>query len=217
MKITTKMSRITNQLEKMFNTINTDFFEGKLPQTIITVQSSKASYGHSTTSKVWKSRSDKESKYEINISAEYISMPIECTIDTMIHEMIHLYCRENNIQECSRNGKYHNKKFKELAEKCGLKVYKTNTYGYNTTHEGNDKLTEYAIEKGWTEIEYGRINNKWKHSPISNNNNEINNGDKNPTSSTIKYQCKKCGYKIRATKNMDNLIFCKCGETYTRY
>lgn len=29
----------------------------------------------------------------------------------MIHEMVHLYCRENGIKEVSRGGKYHNVRF----------------------------------------------------------------------------------------------------------
>lgn len=39
MKQTIKMSRAVGQLEKMFNSINTDFFDGALPVPIITIQS----------------------------------------------------------------------------------------------------------------------------------------------------------------------------------
>ena len=95
MKQTTKMSRAVGQLEKIYNTLNEDFFEGLLPVPIITVQSKPGTYGHCSVAKVWQ-RPD-GSTYELNIAAEVLNYPIEETLDTMIHEMVHLYCRENGI------------------------------------------------------------------------------------------------------------------------
>ena len=74
MKQTTKMSRAVGQLEKIYFHLNTDFFEGKLPVPIITVQSAKGSYGHCTTHKVWKRKED--NAYELNIAAEVLDYPI---------------------------------------------------------------------------------------------------------------------------------------------
>ena len=114
MKETTKMSRAVGQLEKMYNTINLDLWGGQLPTPIITVQSKPGTYGHCSVGKVWK-RKDADT-YEMNIAAEALDVEIEEVLDTLIHEMVHLYCRENGIQEVSRGGKYHNGKFKEIAE-----------------------------------------------------------------------------------------------------
>lgn len=102
MKETTKMSRAVGQLEKIYNTLNADLFGGALPVPIITVQSKPGTYGHCTTSKVWKNKDSQQ--YEMNIAAEMLSVEIEEVLDTLIHEMIHLYCRENGIQEVSRGG-----------------------------------------------------------------------------------------------------------------
>ena len=147
------MSRAVCQLEKMFNVINIDFFNGELPKCILTVQSSKGrSYGHSTCQKIWKDRAHDTSYYEINIASEFLDREIECTLDTLIHEMIHLYCRVKDIKETSRGGVYHNKKFKELAEKCGLQCFYNERVGWNTDHTGNTKLIEYALSKGFDEI-----------------------------------------------------------------
>lgn len=85
-----------------------------------------------------------------------LNYPIEETLDTMIHEMVHLYCRENNIKETSRGGKYHNGKFKAEAEKRGLECYQCGQYGWNT--KAGENLVEYAMEKGWNEIRIGRNN-----------------------------------------------------------
>lgn len=215
MKPTDKMSRAICQLEKMYSVINTEKFESELPTPIITVQSSPRSYGHCTTSKIWYNK-DKQ-QYELNISAEYLNLEIECVLDTLIHEMIHIYCRKNDIKEVSRNGMYHNKKFKDLAEKAGLKCYYDKRIGWNTDHKNNDELLEYAISHSWTEINIGRSAKNiftGMNPPISNTDNSTENetsGTK--TSSTIKYQCPKCKAKIRATKDMDNMIICKpCTE-----
>ena len=211
MKETTKMSRAVGQLEKIYNTLNVDFFEGELPVPIITVQSKPGTYGHCSVSKVWQ-RKDGET-YELNIAAEVLNYPIEETLDTMIHEMVHLYCRENGIKEVSRGGKYHNGRFKAEAERRGLECYKCGNYGWNT--RPSDKLVEYALEKGWNEIQIGR-----NHLPPAirtggtgtgqtgtASNSGTAGGGKRP-SSTRKLVCPKCGQSVRATKAVNIL----CGD-----
>lgn len=203
-KVTNKMSRAVSQLEHIYNVMNVDFFENKLPTPIITVQSSPRSYGHCTVNKVWKRKED--NTYELNISAETLNCPIEETLDTMLHEMIHLYCRENGIKECSRGSTYHNKKFKELAEKVGLDVYYTgDKHGWNT--KGGDKLIEYALSKDWSEIVIGResflnigsivLPDGTRSTPTT----ATGTGGKKP-SSTRKYICPCCGNSVRATKDV---------------
>ena len=95
-KQSTKMSRAVSQLEHIYNALNADFFAGELPVPIVTVQSKPGTYGHCTTSKVWQRKDT--GAYELNIAAEVLNFPIEETLDTMIHEMCHLYCRENGIR-----------------------------------------------------------------------------------------------------------------------
>lgn len=152
MKQTTKMSRAVSQLEHIYNSLNEDFFNYELPTPIITVQSKPGTFGHSSVAKVWKRPED--NAYEINIAAEVLSYPIEETIDTMLHEMVHLYCREHGIKEVSRGGSYHNKRFKEIAEAHGLTCVQCGSHGWNTTP--GDNLLEYALQKGWSEIKIAR-------------------------------------------------------------
>lgn len=222
MKQTDKMSRAIGQLEKMFSVINAEKFGGELPQAILTVSPSKGkSYGHSTCNKVW--YNGEKSQYEINIASEFLNAEIECTLDTLIHEMIHLYCRVKDIKETSRGGHYHNKKFKELAEEKGLKVFMCGNAGWNTDHRGNDYLTKYAIEHEWYEIKIGRTYNPFSRlglsgsgTPTPQANTETETATPS-TSSTIKYKCPKCGCKIRATKNLDGKLKCiDCDEIFTR-
>lgn len=216
MKETTKMSRAVGQLEKMYNTLNADFWDGALPLPIITVQSKPGTWGHCTVGKVWK-RKDSET-YEMNIAAEVLDQNLEEIIDTLLHEMVHLYCRENGIKEVSRGGKYHNGRFKELAERCGLICIKAGQYGWNTQGTGNDRLTEYAMEKGWNEIRISRGGSTWL--PISTGaggtaagGGPAAPGGKRP-SSTRKLQCPCCKNSVRATKTV-RIMCMDCNEQMT--
>lgn len=201
MKQTTKMSRAVSQLEHIYNALNTDFFQDELPIPIITVQSKPGTYGHCTTSKVWQRKDG--GAYELNIAAEVLNYPIEETLDTMLHEMVHLYCRENGIKEVSRGGKYHNKRFKAEAERRGLVCVPCGQYGWNTTP--SDNLVEYALSKGWNEIKIGRGSLppiiRTGASGTAQTGAETTGGGKR-TSSTRKLQCPKCGCSVRATKTV---------------
>lgn len=210
MKETTKMSRAVGQLEKMYNTLNADLFGGTLPVPIITVQSKPGTYGHCSCAKVWRNKDTEQ--YEMNIAAEALNVEIEEVLDTLIHEMVHLYCRENGIQEVSRGGKYHNGRFKALAEEKGLICYKAGQYGWNTQGTGNDRLTAYALEKGWSEIQIARGNRQSIRVPAggaqSSSGQQTQEGGERRPSSTRKYICPCCKNSVRATKAV-NII---CGD-----
>lgn len=87
MKQTVKTSRAAGQLEQMFRELNKHYFDGKLPEPIISLKKTPSAYGHITCAKVWKA--GQESKYEINISSATLDRPIEETAATLLHEMVH--------------------------------------------------------------------------------------------------------------------------------
>ncbi len=197
------MSRAVSQIEHMYSALNTDFWDNVLPTPVITVQSSPGTAGHCSRAKVWKRRD--EEAYELNISAEALSLPIEETIDTLLHEMVHIYCREHNVQEVSRGGSYHNTTFKTIAEAHGLSCYRTKTYGWNTAP--TDSLVEYAMEKGWSEISLGRDTlPKPITAPGQTAGTAAPGGTR--TSSTRKLACPICKQSVRATRTV-NII---CGD-----
>ena len=200
MKQTTKMSRAVGQLEKIYFHLNEDFFDGGLPTPIITVQSKPGTMGHCSVAKVWQRKED--NAYELNIAAEVLNYPIEDTLDTMIHEMVHLFCRENGIKEVSRGGSYHNGRFKAEAEKRGLECFKHGQYGWNT--RPTEKLVEYALSKDWNEIRIGR-NSGFQPIRIGSSgtghSSGVNGGERRP-SSTRKLQCPCCKNSVRATKTV---------------
>lgn len=53
MKQTVKTSRVAGQLEKMFRLLDNHFFNGMLPEVVISLKKTVGAYGHFTCGKVW--------------------------------------------------------------------------------------------------------------------------------------------------------------------
>ena len=202
MKQTVKTSRTAGYLEKMFRALNRDYFGGALEEPIITIQSTPRAYGHVTVAKIWKRKG--EDRHELNMGAETLNRPIEEVVATMVHEMVHLWNLAEGVQDCSRGGTYHNKRFKEEAEQRGLSIEHHPTYGWTITSP-TDELLEYILEQGWTELDMNRGGGNW--SPPPSRGGKDRSGGEGPgtaappkRSSTRKLKCPCCGNSVRATK-----------------
>lgn len=123
MKQTIKTSRVAGQHEKMFRALNSRFFDGELPEVVISLKKTAGAYGHFTTGKVWKTGGER--RYEINISSASLNQECAFLAGVLVHEMVHEYCAEHGIKDTSNNGVYHNKNFKHIAETHGLEVEHT--------------------------------------------------------------------------------------------
>ena len=194
MKQTVKTSRTAGLLEKMFRALNVNYFNSELEEPIITIQSTPKAYGHVTVGRAW--RKGQEKRHELNIGAGTLDRPIEDITATLLHEMVHLWNIHENIQDCSRGGQYHNKRFREVAEVCDLKISYDKRIGWSIT-EPTAPLCDFIIEQGWTDINMSRV--EWACAGPSTG--------KKPTvggvsSSTRKYICPKCGMSVRATKDV---------------
>ena len=212
MKETVKTSRTAGYLEKIFRALNADWFGGELEEPIITIQSTPRAYGHVTVAKTWKRKDDW--RHELNLGAETLSRPIENVVATMMHEMVHLYNIAHNVQDCSRGGAYHNKRFKEEAERRELVIGHHPTYGWTLTEPG-EALIDYIIGQGWGEIYINR-GHEWTP-PASSGSKAGNSGARDgqeppKKSSTRKLICPKCGQSVRATKTVHIL----CGDCMER-
>lgn len=205
MKETTKTSRVAGYLEKMFRAINTDSFGGELEEPIITIMSTPGAYGHVTVSKVWRAKGSE--RYELNMAADWLERPIENVVSTLIHEMTHLYNMQMGIQDCSRGGTYHNKKFKEEAEKHMISIEKHEKYGWTLTSP-TDELLEYIMEKGWGDIDMGRgclfglFGGTDTGKPGKGTQTGADGQDEPKRGSSRRYQCPSCKAIVRATKDL---------------
>lgn len=194
------LSTDTKRLEDAYGVFNREYFNGELPMVMITIQSSLKAYGHCTTKKIWASGSDRY--YELNLSAEYLSRPIENVLATLVHEMVHIYCMETGIKDTSNNGRYHNKRFKTEAEMRDLKIAYAPTIGWSVTEptEGFIRnLKAWGLYDACENYRLGALQT------------DSSNGTDKPRkkSSTRKYYCPVCGNSVRATKDV-NILCMDC-------
>ena len=135
MKKTSTLSNVTTRLELIAKTVNQELFHNEIHDKIIfNVQSKgrKKCYGWLTKEKVWKVNGKKKEEFrEINICSEHLDEPKQ-VVSTLIHEMVHAYNAERNIEDTATNGR-HNKKFGNKAEQIGFKVEHSKRHGYAHT------------------------------------------------------------------------------------
>lgn len=133
----TSLKPVIEKLENLFSKFNEKFYNGELQTPVITVSpdTTKGAYGWCTAWKAWSVGEQKkvtdlatltkealeamkkdDGFYEINICAEHLARPFEQVAETLLHEMVHLYNLQIGVQDTSRGGTYHNKKYKEAAE-----------------------------------------------------------------------------------------------------
>lgn len=215
MKETTRTSRTTGQLEKMFREINKDSFNGEIEEPIITIQSTKGAYGHVTVAKTWTSGKMIEThRHELNINGDFLYRPIENVCATLIHEMTHLYNIQKGVKDTSRGGAYHNQKFKDEAEKHMIQISHDEKYGWTITRP-TEELLDYIIAKGWKDFAmtgnplFSIFGDMGATGGAGEPKGKEGKGD-TPTrkSSSRKGVCPSCGLIIRATKKC-NVI---CGD-----
>ncbi len=183
-------------LEHAFEQFNRHYFQEKLPRTVITIQSSPKTNGYITIDKLW--TVEGERFREINISAENMKRPPENVLATLLHEMVHLLCMENGIEDTSKNGRYHNKLFKKEMEKRDMKVESVKYYGYTKTIP-TDAFTDTLNRLGLLQPL-----DKFRSTPP-----QLGSAPR-PKSSTRKYVCSQCGVSVRATKQV-NIACLDCG------
>ena len=216
MKQTVKTSRAAGQLEKMFRELNKHYYNGELPEPIISLKKTPSAYGHITVGKVW--QAGQESKYEINLSSATLSRPIEETASTLLHEMAHEYNLEHGIKDTSNQGVYHNKRFKETAESHGLHIDHHDKYGWTITSP-TEELLDFIIFQGWQDIQMvERL--AWSDMAGTGAGSKApgssQTGAPKPPkakSSTRRWVCPKCHTIIRSTKEV-RVMCADCGEMF---
>ena len=179
---------VIEKLESIFTVFNEHIFNGQLEKPIIIVapDTMRGSYGWCSSKKIWKGDEEQEF-YEINLCAEYLTRPFEETTETLLHEMIHLKNMMDGVKDTSRSGKYHNRKFRDTAERYGLEVEQDSKYGFSRT-----KYSEKTL--AWLNAEFPEENAfplyrmKFLEPPKKSN--------------TKKYVCPVCGAIVRATKEV---------------
>jgi len=206
---------------KLSKIVNKEFFENTLPPFIITFQKLRSAYGAATIKPVFQDDNFQYYQMTIDPSSAKMDGTLAAVVDTIIHENIHFYCRVNNILEVSNNGRYHNQKFKELAEKCGLKCINNPTIGWNTINVLSEKLIALLLanfdEKLLSSLfKVSKPSEKKIHIIINADGTTTDSepeaetgGRRGGTNNNLTaYICPVCGQKLRAGKNANFL----CGN-----
>ncbi len=201
MKELTSYNRVAGYLNKLFDLLNDEFFEGALSRPTITIQSTPRAYGHFSLRKdTWVSKIG--ATHEINIGAGTLARPIEDVVATLLHEMVHYFNYENGIQDCSRGNTYHNRKFKEAAESHGLCVEHSDRYGWSHTAP-SEALLDFVIAYDLSDILINRNEYSGFQMPGTGNHSGTLGTSAPKKSSSRKYICPCCGMSVRATKEVN--------------
>lgn len=189
-------------IEILFDILNKHFFNDCLERPILTLnpgstrrnKGKTVTLGWCTTKKIWINKENNESYYEITICPEFIDRSLEEICATLLHEMTHLLNLKNNIQDVSRNGYFHNRKFKYEAEKHGLVITKVDGIGWSKTQLSN----EAKVFISGIDIKMRKITRQPIDSIGSSGDDENEEVEKKKKS--IKYVCPECKISVRATK-----------------
>jgi hypothetical protein len=200
----TLIEAATTELHRVFRHLNNEFFEGKLitPAIVIESKGKRSAYGWCSVEKIWANAEGEQATYELGIASEYLSRPYLDVMQTLLHEMIHVYCAMNQIKETSRSYTYHNKNFKKQAELHGM---------------------EYPYDKPDSKIGFSAIVLKPQTKAIIENLeldadafkvSRMDFAGKAATkkATSYKYEC-PCGTKIRATKIV-RIACMECGGEF---
>lgn len=85
-----------------------------------------------------------EGNHEILISGESLARGAEATFGTLIHELAHATAQETGVRDTSNNGRYHNKRFKAIAEPMGISLAEAGTIGWSVTTLKPETALQYS-------------------------------------------------------------------------
>ena len=194
------------ELHRAFYIFNEEYYQNKLPEPAILIQgrgNKKNVLAWCSCNQTWKDEKSGVQRYEINMVAEYLNRTIYEIIGSLLHEMTHLYNLTNDIQDVSRNGTYHNKRFKEVAEAHGLIISHDKKLGWSITKI--NEITKELIKR------YGLNEEAFNLVKINDDDGkDTSSGANKKKSSIIKWVCPGCGTIIRSSKKVHVMcIECK--------
>lgn len=188
-------------LNKMFDRLNAKYFGGTLEHPTITIQCDVKAYGHFTCKRVWTDAQEKGT-HEINISPNFKRTKYDI-VGTLMHEMVHAYAHANGIKDTSRQGRYHNKDFKKLAEERGLIIEYADVIGWSVTRP-SESLCAFVDE---TRIKFCDCFRDGERKEPK---------DAKPRPKKYKYKCPVCELTIETVNESARIMCITCNSELLR-
>lgn len=169
-----------------------------IPETVVVVGASGStrqgqSYGHFMP-RSWKLRKGEDLYGEIVLAGEGLKKGALEALSTILHELTHAYCHANDIKDTSNGNRYHNSKFKEHAEKFGLKVEKADTIGWSldSPTTATQEIYKEELERLDAAIQTHRLDFAERKA--------AGDEDDKPSQKKRKMQCPECKEPLLVTK-----------------
>lgn len=187
--------------------------EPELPRAVIVVASGTEEtatprWGHWGASR-WRVEDDSDVG-EVLIAGEALERGAREVLGTLVHEAAHALAFVREIKDTSRGGRYHNARYKALAESFGLVVERHERYGWTVTRLSDESAELYVEELGAIAVAIGAA---FRHGVPGKGK---GGGSARSGSSRLLLEC-SCGRKFRISPAVAELgpITCgACGEDF---
>src|SRR6266545_3894693 len=143
---------------------------------------------------------------EVLVSGEGLRRGARDVLATLMHEAAHGMANTRQIQDTSRQGRWHNRRFATLAEELGLKVTQDQKTGWSQTHLTEQLADRYADQL--TGLSSALL--LWRHA-------ELQLGTATTSRNLLACSC-ECGRKLRVAKTtleQAPIICSACDEPFT--
>jgi hypothetical protein len=188
----TTHSELTHSLERAWSAIRT--INHDVPNAVIVI------YAHSAGDRrghfwynAWHSTNGSQTTDidEVHISSTILNEPAESVLQTLLHEAAHGLAKTRNLQDTSRQGRYHNAIYARLAAEVGL----------TTALEPGAGIITPDIT-GETHAKYQPILNDLQAALTLWQDQQTRRGRGTGKSSHLKLTCPECGRSIRASQKV---------------
>jgi hypothetical protein len=119
----------------------------QIPAVVIIIASGSTGrhrlYGHHAPERWHVAEGDRA---EIMISGEGLTREPADVLGTLLHEATHALAAVRGIQDTSRQGRYHNKRFKTLADELGISTEHDDRIGWSITTVPPDTAKRYVAQ-----------------------------------------------------------------------
>jgi hypothetical protein len=142
---TAVVSRLLAVLEDAWTAIRRH--HPQIPPVVIIIASGgngrQRAYGHHAPQRWHAAGADRT---EIMVSGEGLARDAASVLGTLLHEAAHALAAARNIRDTSRQGRYHNQKYKTCAEELGITVEHDQRIGWSITSVPEATARRYAVQ-----------------------------------------------------------------------